>query len=91
MSIRLQKSFCESDTWRLASSKALRAINARWALPVYPVFEDEKSNGSDQKSHKKERPQDYYNCYKLRLKAIKKLSPSTLGSVHGFGNSTTLR
>ena len=29
------------------STKALRALNARWALPAYPVFEDEKSNGSD--------------------------------------------
>ena len=28
------------QTW-----KALRAHNARWALPVYPVFEDEKSKG----------------------------------------------
>ena len=34
------------------SWNALRALNARWALPVYPVFEDEKSNGSDQKSGK---------------------------------------
>ena len=24
------------------SGKALRALNARWALPVYPVFEDGK-------------------------------------------------
>ena len=29
--------------------KALRAHNARWALPVYPVFEDEKSKASDEK------------------------------------------
>ena len=40
------------------SGKALRALNARWALPVYPVFEDEKSkrqtkNRSSEKSHKK--------------------------------------
>ena len=27
--------------------RALGALNARWALPVYPVFQDEKSNGSD--------------------------------------------
>ena len=32
------------QTW-----KALRAHNARWALPVYPVFEDEKSKASDEK------------------------------------------
>ena len=31
------------------SSKALRALNVRWALPVYPVFEDEKSKASDKK------------------------------------------
>ena len=30
----------------------LSALNARWALPVYPVFEDEKSNASDEKSVK---------------------------------------
>ena len=34
------------------SWKALRALNARWALPVYPVFEDEKSKASDEKSVK---------------------------------------
>ena len=52
ISIRLQNSFCESHTWRLVSWKALRALNARWAQPVYPIFEDEKSNGSDEKSVK---------------------------------------
>ena len=31
------------------SWKALRALNARWPPPVYPVFEDENSNGSDEK------------------------------------------
>ena len=35
------------------SSKALRAPNARWALPVYPVFEDENSKASDEKSVKR--------------------------------------
>ena len=40
------------------SWKTLRVLNARWALPVYPVFEDKKSNGSDEissskKSHEK--------------------------------------
>ena len=31
------------------SGKSLRALNAHWALPVYPVFEDEKSKASDEK------------------------------------------
>ena len=35
------------------SLKALRALNARWALPVYPVFKDEKSKASDEKSVKR--------------------------------------
>ena len=33
--------------------KALRALNAHWALPVYPIFEDEKSKASDEKSVKR--------------------------------------
>ena len=42
------------------SSKALRALNAHWALPVYPIFEDESQkrqtkNRSSEKSHKKDR------------------------------------
>ena len=50
-------------------------LHARWALPVYPVFMDEKSKASDEKSVKrknriKKDQQDYYNCYKLRLRAI---------------------
>ena len=48
ISISLQNSFCESHTWRLVSWKTLRALNAHWALPVYPVFEDKKSNVSDE-------------------------------------------
>ena len=47
INISLQNSFCESHTWRLVSWKALRELNALWALPVYPVFE-EKSNGSEE-------------------------------------------
>ena len=35
------------------SRKALRALNARWALTVCPVFEDEKSKASDEKSVKR--------------------------------------
>ena len=31
------------------SWKALRALNAHWAVPVYPVFRDEKSKASDKK------------------------------------------
>ena len=30
--------------------KALGALNTRCALPVYPVFEDEKSKTADEKS-----------------------------------------
>ena len=53
ISISLQNSFCESHTWRLVSLKALRAPNACWALSVYPVLEDRKSNGPDKKSVKR--------------------------------------
>ena len=53
MSPCLQNSFCESYTWRLVSWKALRELNAHWALPVYLVFEDENSNGSDENSLKR--------------------------------------
>ena len=35
------------------SLKALRALSARWALPDYPVFEDENSKASDEKSVKR--------------------------------------
>ena len=31
-------------------TQAQRAVNARWTLPVHPVFEDEKSKASDKKS-----------------------------------------
>ena len=58
-SIGLQNSFCESHTWRIVSWKALTALNVHWALPVFPVFEEETSNGlgqtknrSSQKSRK---------------------------------------
>ena len=40
MSMR-QNSFCEMHTCRLVSWKS----NVVWALPVYPGFEDEKSEG----------------------------------------------
>ena len=45
---RSAKQFELKQSW-----KALRALNARWALPVYPVFEDEKSKASDKKSVKR--------------------------------------
>ena len=32
------------------SWKALRALNAHWTLPVYPVLQDEKTKASDGKS-----------------------------------------
>ena len=32
------------------SKRAAQPLNALWALPAYPVFEDEKSNGSDKES-----------------------------------------
>ena len=49
MNTRLQNSLCESHTWRLMSWKAIRELNALWALPVYTIFEDEKSKWSDEK------------------------------------------
>ena len=56
---------------------ALREFNFLWALPVYPIFEEEKSNELDkkavkQKSHKKNR-KNKYNCYKHRLREINNL------------------
>ena len=35
------------------SSKALRALNAHCAPPLYPVLDEDKSNGSDEKSAKR--------------------------------------
>ena len=49
ISISLRNSFCESHTWRLVKLKALSELNAHWAQPVYPMFEDEMSNDSDKK------------------------------------------
>ena len=40
------------NTQRIVSWKALGALNSRWALPVYAVSEDEKSNMSNEKSFK---------------------------------------
>ena len=50
---KYSKQFELKQSW-----KALRALNARWALPVYPVFEDLKrqtKNRSSEKSHKTDR------------------------------------
>ena len=49
ISIILNNSFRESYIWRLLSLKALRDLNDHWALPVYPVSANEKSNGSNKK------------------------------------------
>ena len=38
MIILFQNSFCESHTWRIMSSKALRKHKALWLLPVYPIW-----------------------------------------------------
>ena len=35
---------------KLKADKDPRKLNAHWALPVYPVFKDDNSNGSDKKS-----------------------------------------
>ena len=54
--VSLQNSFCELHIWGLVSSKALRAMNAHWALPVHPVFVGQRTNGSEnigQKNSKK--------------------------------------
>ena len=67
---RSQTSFCESHHWRIMSWRALtlRELNALWALPVHPVFEDEKSSASDEKSKIKNHRTNI--IAKLRLSAI---------------------
>ena len=47
-----QNKLGESHSETLVRRKALRELNALRALPVYPVFENEKSNGSNKKSVK---------------------------------------
>ena len=56
MKLSPQNSFVESQSSSIVRLRALRELNARWALPVYPVFEDEKSNESDEKSVKQKLP-----------------------------------
>ena len=46
--LRIQR-FSEWQTQKLVSHKALRGFNSMSAQTVYPVFEDEKSKGSDEK------------------------------------------
>ena len=74
MNLSPENSFGESHFQSLVRLKTLRARNALQAFTVYPVFEDEKSNGSDEKSVERKialkRPHDLYNCYKLYLRAI---------------------
>ena len=48
-----QNSFGESYSQSIVRLRALRELNAFRSLSVYPVFEDEKSNGSDEKSVKR--------------------------------------
>ena len=71
-----QDSFVELHAKRLIRCKDLTKTNAIRALLVYPVFDDKKSNGLDEKSVKRitafKRTLDYYNCYKFRLRAINK-------------------
>ena len=45
-----RKQFELKQSW-----KSLRALNSRWALPVYSVFEDEKSKASDEIGQAKNR------------------------------------
>ena len=49
----LSKQFGESHTQRPVRRKAIRVLNALRALPVYSIFEVEKSKGSDEKSVKR--------------------------------------
>ena len=74
------------------SSKALRALNARWALPVYPVFEDEKSKALEEKSVERKiakKRKDKYNCYKLRLRAINHYTPKSTILLKKIYNTVT--
>ena len=50
--------------------KALRALNGLRALPVYPVFEDQKSKGIEEKLIRRKIPEASNNCYKLGLRVI---------------------
>ena len=54
ISFGLQGSFITLSTWRTTKRHKgpLMKLNACWRLTVYPVFKDEKSNESDEKSVK---------------------------------------
>ena len=58
------------------SCEALRKLYARWALRVYPIFEDEESTRSYKKLVKRKfeykSPTGLTELHKLRLRAIKK-------------------
>ena len=59
MNLCLPNSFVELDAQSLENRKGLREFNSLRALPVYCIFEDEKSKGqskiwSSKKSHKKD-------------------------------------
>ena len=63
---------------------ALREFNARWALPVYSVFQDQKSNGSDEKSEHKSNQQGKF-CLTKNTKVPAFNAPKTkLGNLHIF-------
>ena len=43
----------EEPPFRWAKGRFLQEDPTRWALPVYPVFEDENSKASDEKAVKR--------------------------------------
>ena len=49
-SLSHQSSFSESNNWKLVSKKPLRSLNARWAIPVYPVLRMKYHMGQAKKS-----------------------------------------
>ena len=53
MKLSPRNSFGEPHSLNILRLMALRELNALRALPVYPVFEDEKSNGTKEKSVKR--------------------------------------
>ena len=78
MELSPQNNFGLSHAQRLVRRKALRELPSHFipppsALPVSPVFEDDKLKGSGEKSVKRKlalkRPQDY-NSYLVREKLI---------------------
>ena len=75
--ISLQNNFCDSHNWRKMCWTALRCINILWALSLYPVSEDEKSNGSDKNwSSEKTPKRDQQDCYKEKTWTKKGKKPT---------------